>query len=56
LSLELDPAALAALDDGARAGIAAAIAALPGGDRPILFAPYRMGSAFLRPAVEPADV
>ena len=56
LSVELDPAVLDALCDDARAGIATAIAALPGGDRPLAFAPYRMGSAFLRPAKEPADV
>jgi uncharacterized protein len=56
LSVELDPAVLDTLGDDARAGIAAAIAGLPGGDRPLAFAPYRMGSAFLRPAKEPADV
>jgi pyridinium-3,5-biscarboxylic acid mononucleotide sulfurtransferase len=56
LSVELDPAALDALDATARAAIVAAIVALPGGGRPVAFAPYRMGSAFLRPAAEPAHV
>ncbi len=51
LVIELDPATLAALDDARRAAISARIAALPGGaTRPIAFAPYKMGSAFLRPA------
>ncbi|MFM8990060.1 MAG: adenine nucleotide alpha hydrolase [Alphaproteobacteria bacterium] len=50
LVVELEPAALDALDDRARDEIAAEIAALPGGARPVSFAPYRMGSAFLRPA------
>lgn len=50
LVVELEPAALDALDDRARDEIAAAIGALPGGARPVSFAPYRMGSAFLRPA------
>lgn len=56
LSVEIDRDALDALDMTARADIAAAIAALPGGDRPLAFAPYRMGSAFLRPAAARADV
>lgn len=49
LVIELEPDALDALDTAARAALTAAIAALPGGARPIAFAPYRMGSAFLRP-------
>jgi len=51
LVIELDAAALAALDGPGREALRARIAALPGaGARPIAFAPYRMGSAFLRPA------
>jgi pyridinium-3,5-biscarboxylic acid mononucleotide sulfurtransferase len=56
LVVELDATTLASLAPERRAGLAAAIAALPGGDRPLAFAPYRMGSAFLRPAAEPANV
>ncbi len=51
LVIELDPATLATLDDPRRAALSARIATLPGGAaRAISFAPYRMGSAFLRPA------
>jgi uncharacterized protein len=49
LVIELDTATLDALDGARRAAVSAEIAALPGaGARPIAFAPYRMGSAFLR--------
>jgi len=49
LVIELDATALAALDGARRAALRAEIAALPGaGARPIAFAPYRMGSAFVR--------
>lgn len=49
LVVELDPAALDALDPADRAGWRERIAALPGaGGRPVEFAAYRMGSAFLR--------
>jgi pyridinium-3,5-biscarboxylic acid mononucleotide sulfurtransferase len=51
LVVELDTRAHDALDDAARTALAARIAALPrGGGRPVSFAPYRMGSAFLREA------
>lgn len=50
LVVELDDASWAALEPARRATLAARIAALPGGDRALSFAPYRMGSAFLRPA------
>ena len=52
--VELDPASLAGLDAAARAGLGARIAGLAPGPvagllaaRPVLFAPYRTGSAFL---------
>ncbi len=49
LVIELDAATLATLDDAARAALSAEIAALPGAAaRPIAYAPYKMGSAFLR--------
>jgi pyridinium-3,5-biscarboxylic acid mononucleotide sulfurtransferase len=49
LVIELDIATLASLDGARRAALSAEIAAIPGcGARPIAFAPYRMGSAFLR--------
>jgi uncharacterized protein len=50
LVVELDAAAHAALEPAQRDALAARIRALPGGDRALNFAPYRMGSAFLRPA------
>jgi uncharacterized protein len=50
--VELDPAALAAMDDGMHARLSRAIAALAEahglGPRPVAFAPYKTGSAFLR--------
>ena len=47
--IELDAATLEALDGAGRAALSAEIAILPGaGARPIAFAPYKMGSAFLR--------
>lgn len=51
LVVELDADTLAALTDAARADLAAAIAAqakVQGRELPLRFAPYRMGSAFLR--------
>jgi pyridinium-3,5-biscarboxylic acid mononucleotide sulfurtransferase len=49
LVIELDAATLASLDGARRAALSAEIATLPGGGaRPIAFAPYKMGSAFLR--------
>jgi uncharacterized protein len=56
LVVELDATTLAGLDEAQRAGLATAIAALPGGDRPLAFAAYRMGSAFLRRATKTAHV
>lgn len=56
LVVELEPSALDALDARARDEIAAEIAALPGGARPLSFAPYRMGSAFLRPGLQAGHV
>jgi uncharacterized protein len=50
LVVELDGESFAALEPTRRVALAARIAALPGGDRALSFAPYRMGSAFLRPA------
>ena len=56
--LELDGASLDALGPQARAGLAGQVAALAlgaGVQAPVRFAPYRMGSAFLRvPAQTPA--
>jgi uncharacterized protein len=47
--IELDAATLESLDGARRAALSAEIATLPGGGaRPIAFAPYKMGSAFLR--------
>lgn len=51
--VELDEAALAAMDPALAAGLSARIAALAedsGVTRPVAFAPYRMGGAFLRTA------
>jgi uncharacterized protein len=49
---ELDPATLEAMTDGVQAGLSRSLAALAQkhgvGVRPIAFAPYRTGSAFLR--------
>ncbi|MBL8697582.1 MAG: adenine nucleotide alpha hydrolase [Alphaproteobacteria bacterium] len=53
LVIELDGAALAGLTPDARAALAVEItrrARAAGRDRPVSFAAYRMGSAFLRPA------
>jgi uncharacterized protein len=55
--LELDAATLAALDRERRADLAAAVGAMfarAGLPRPVSFAPYRNGSAFVAPAAEPA--
>ncbi|MEQ8660990.1 MAG: adenine nucleotide alpha hydrolase, partial [Gammaproteobacteria bacterium] len=49
--IELDAGSLARLDDAHAAGLRGALGALAGAHglaRPIRFAPYRMGSAFLR--------
>jgi hypothetical protein len=51
--IELDEACLHALADAGRAALAADVArrfAAIGELRPVSFAPYCMGSAFLRPA------
>lgn len=50
LVVELDAASFERLDAATRSDLAAGIALLPGGDRALDFAPYRMGSAFLRHA------
>ncbi len=55
--IELDAACLDRLDAAARDGLRATIDAMArraGLERPVAFAPYRMGSAFLRPADESA--
>ncbi len=55
--IELDPASLARLDDAAAGPLRAALAELAAGAglaAPVSFAPYRIGSAFLRPASAPA--
>ena len=52
--VELDPATLARMDPGVAEALRVRIAALAQGAglaRPVSFAPYRTGSAFLRPAV-----
>ena len=54
--VELDAATLSRLDPDVAEGLRARIAALAreaGLTRPVSFAPYRMGSAFLRPAAVP---
>ena len=51
--VELDTATLDALTEGRRAALGATVAGMFGTDReagPVSFAPYRTGSAFLRPA------
>lgn len=53
--IELDPVALAALDEGRRSQLgneAGSVLAEAGIERPVDFEVYRMGSAFLRPADE----
>ena len=53
LVIELDEASLDQLAEAERSVLTAAVAAMArahGGERPIAFKPYRMGSAFLRPS------
>ena len=48
--IELDAPTLDALSEGRRAVLGGAVAGMFDGGRPVRFAPYRLGSAFLRPA------
>jgi uncharacterized protein len=53
IAIQLDPVALERIEDDARAGLRAAVADLlarHGHTRPVRYRPYRMGSAFHRPA------
>lgn len=48
LEVQLDAAVLAGLDDAARASLSSSITGLASADRPVSFAAYARGSAFLR--------